>query len=200
MVEKCEAQAKELDLTLDVDGRYHAPKGVTFFEVTFYVGGQYVPFEFNFPQGSKSKVMIELSDLDVLKSIMKGYADLSHGKTWERDGKTFAYLYFAGYRSFEVVEAIEEYYANKPKISVGQAPEGKTQVTGKVLSFKAERTDYGVQTKMLVEFENGSKAYGSAPKGDYNKGDKILFKADFIRKENGFSFFKRPMLIAVAGE
>lgn len=199
MVEKYEAQAQELELTLDVDGRFHAPKGGVEFEGFFYIGGQYVPFEHNAPQGSQSKVMIEFNDFNALKDIMNGYATLSHGKTWERDNKTFTYLYFSGYRSFEVVQAIESYYADKAKSLVtGTAPMGKTQVVAKVLNLRVEMGAYGPQTKMLVEFEDGAKAFGTAPKGDYAVGDRITFKAEFERKDQAFSFFKRPSLVAGA--
>lgn len=196
MVKQYEAQAQALDLIKDVDGRFHAPKGGIEFEGLFYIGGQFVPFDYNAPQGSRSKAIIEANDFENIKNSLVGCSEISHGKTWQRDNKTFTYIYFSAFRAFEIVDAINLHYKNKPQeLKKGNSPEGKMKVTCLVINLSVELGFYGPIAKMLVEFEDGSRAFGTAPKGKYSVGDKITFKADFEKKDDSFSFFKRPTII-----
>ena len=207
MIDRLIKQAQELDATEDANGRFHAPTGGCFFEGKFYVGGEYLPFSLsgaisqNFPSNN-GKALIELNDFAMFQNLLKDYSDVSHGKTWERNGKTFCYIYFNGIQPSKMVRAIEKFYTDKqaqePKKVVGKSPEGKVEVVGTVLAFKSVEGFYGYTTKMLVELENGSKVFGTAPKGDYGQGDKIVFKGDFSVKEHGFSFFKRPKFMGKA--
>jgi hypothetical protein len=110
-------------------------------------------------------------------------------------------LISAGIQPQKVVNAIGNFYTkkeeSKPKKVVGNSPVGKVQIEGVVLSFKEVISHYGISLKMLVELENGSKVFGTAPKGEYRQGDKIAFKANFQQQEHGFSYFKRPKFIRV---
>ena len=153
------------------------------------------------PRSFNGKALIQFKDFDLFKAWLKDYSDVSHGKTWERDGETFCYIYFNGIEPSKMAMAIQKYYAdNAPKKEekiIGESPSGKMEITGKVLGFKEVQNYYGYSLKMLVELENGSKVFGTAPKGEYGQGDTIVFKADFSVKEHGFSFFKRPKFIRV---
>lgn len=203
LIDALRKQAKELNATEDAQGRFHAPSGGCFFDGTFYVGGEYLPFSYSgsLPKTHNGKALIEFNDFNMFKVWLKDYSDISHGKTWERDGKTFCYIYFNGIQPSKMTMAIEKYYADKaPKKEekiIGESPSGKMEIIGKVLGFKEIESYYGYSLKMLVELDNGSKVFGTAPKGEYGQGDKIAFKADFSVKEHGFSFFKRPKFIRV---
>jgi hypothetical protein len=192
--------SEKLNMTIDSQGRYHAPAGGCTFEGIHYLGGEYLPFEDSVLEVKPSKALIQFNDFESFKSVLKDYAP-SHGKTWEKNSVTFCYIYFSGYESGKIAKAIESYYANKTvdevKKIVGQSPEGKVEVTGTVLKLSFVDSRYGYATKMLVELENGSRVFGTAPQGDFGQGDKIVFKADFSVKEHGFSFFKRPKLLNV---
>jgi hypothetical protein len=97
-IKRHEAIADELEATRDVDGRYHAPSGGTYYEGTFYVGGQYLPMDDS--MGFKrlnGKVQIEADDLEEIKLAFNNYADVSTGGTWQRNGTTYCYAYFCRY-------------------------------------------------------------------------------------------------------
>ena len=85
-------------------------------------------------------------------------------------------------------------------------PEGRTTVTGVIVSIKAEETFYtysgGVTLKMLVETEEGFRLWGTMPRaleGNYNtvsaeEGDTVTFTATLTASDDDplFGFFKRP--------
>lgn len=88
----------------------------------------------------------------------------------------------------------------------GEAPEGRAEVTGKVLTIKVQEGFYGTQTKMLLKLDNNSKVWLTAPlafNGDgtaaYHAGDTITVRATFTRKAEDihFAFGKRPHFVKV---
>lgn len=82
----------------------------------------------------------------------------------------------------------------------GDAPEGRAEVTGQVLSIKGVEGFYGTQTKMLMKLENNSKVWLTAPgNGDYHRGDVIVVRATFERSndDKSFGFGKRPHFVKV---
>ena len=83
--------------------------------------------------------------------------------------------------------------AAEPK---GDAPSGRVQVTGTVLSTKTQEGDWGITTKMLVKLENNSKVWVTCPDG-VERGDTITFKATFevSKDDTSFAFGKRPILV-----
>ena len=201
-IKRHEAIADQLEATRDVDGRYHAPSGGTYYEGTFYIGGQYLPMDDSMGfKRMNGKVQIEANDIEEIREACKKYADIETGKSWQRNGTTYCYAYFCGIQPQKVVNAISNFYTkkeeSKPQKVVGQSPVGKVEVEGVILGFKEVISHYGISLKMLVELDNGSKVFGTAPKGQYGQGDKILFKANFQEQEHGFSFFKRPKFIRV---
>lgn len=85
----------------------------------------------------------------------------------------------------------------------GMAPDGRTTVTGKILSLKWYGGYYGETLKMLVELENKSRIFCTVPARDadtgkplavtLNVGDVVTVKATFTRKDDpSFSIGKRP--------
>lgn len=87
----------------------------------------------------------------------------------------------------------------------GDAPRGRCKVTGTVVSIKTvpgynwNTTDY----KMVVKFDNGSRAYGSIPAAISHvvRDDVVTFTAEFMAPTDGasdFAFYKRPTKASVA--
>ncbi len=94
--------------------------------------------------------------------------------------------------------------ATKPP--AGPAPVGKVKVQGVVACTKFQASDFGDVHKMLVVFDNGSKAWGTVPSTlptmDPNaplKGSRVEFTADFTAKDGDptFAFYKRPSKASV---
>lgn len=81
----------------------------------------------------------------------------------------------------------------------GDAPTGRTTVTGIVVSIK-EQEGYleGTTTfKMLVKLDNNAKVWATAPAG-VERGMRVTFKATFTvsNDDKSFAFGKRPTLIS----
>jgi hypothetical protein len=82
------------------------------------------------------------------------------------------------------------------------APEGRVEVTGKVLSVKEydgpsfSRYDSGVIYRMLVEDDRGFRVFGSVPSSIHSveRGQRVSFVAALSPKPEDptFAFFKRP--------
>lgn len=104
----------------------------------------------------------------------------------------------------EVEEKINNYVE---PIAAGPAPRGKQTVEGTIVGFKsAEGYMPGTTvTKMMIQFENGSKAYGTCPASlemdqAVNKGTRVQFSANFEAPRDGaedMAFFKRPIKAVV---
>lgn len=92
-------------------------------------------------------------------------------------------------------------YAAKPKaIEVkGNAPTGRTEVKGEVLSTKIQSGQWGDTLKMLVKLENNSRVWVSVPSGSgVGRGDRIVVKATWepSKDDKSFGFGSRPTLIS----
>ena len=83
--------------------------------------------------------------------------------------------------------------ANEPK---GDAPTGRVEVTGRVLSVQVRENGFGLVTKMLLKLENNSKVWVTAPAG-VEAGTTITVRATFeqSRDDRSFGFGKRPHLV-----
>ena len=79
----------------------------------------------------------------------------------------------------------------------GDAPEGRVEVTGEVLSLSERETDFGFVTKALIKLANNSKVWLTAPRGDFERGDVITVRATFERSrdDRSFGFGKRPHFV-----
>lgn len=80
---------------------------------------------------------------------------------------------------------------------VGPAPEGRQEVTGKIIKLTWKHGDYGSSLKATMILDNGSKVYLTVPRkfeDDVNVGDYFTVKASFevSRKDPHFSFGSRP--------
>jgi hypothetical protein len=76
-----------------------------------------------------------------------------------------------------------------------RAPEGRCEVTGLVVALKLVESDFGCSTKCLVDFGNGTRAWGTYPStATGGKGDRVRFRASFevSQKDALFAFYKRP--------
>ena len=76
------------------------------------------------------------------------------------------------------------------------APEGRVVITGTVLSFKWQGSDYGDVLKMLVQDDRGFRVWGSVPASldDAERESRISFTATVSQsdRDTKFGFFKRP--------
>lgn len=82
----------------------------------------------------------------------------------------------------------------------GDAPEGRVEVTGEVLSVQERETHFGFVTKMLVKLGNNSKVWVTVPSGSgIERGDMATFKATFERSrdDKSFAFGSRPFIVNV---
>jgi hypothetical protein len=74
------------------------------------------------------------------------------------------------------------------------APEGRLEIAGEILSVKEYDSDFGRVTKILIKC-GGYKAFGTAPAAvvaDVERGDHISLTATLKPKERGFATFSRP--------
>jgi len=80
------------------------------------------------------------------------------------------------------------------KDNAGEAPEGRCEIRGKVVSFKTYDSAFGTVQKFLIELENGSKVFMTVPSSLewVDKGDVVKLTATFERKERTFAVGKRP--------
>lgn len=105
--------------------------------------------------------------------------------------------------------------ANAPQEIAGDAPQGRADITGIIISTKLQDGDFGTSTKMMVKLANnakvwcsvpsalftdldemGRKAYGPDFTGSYKnlRGCRVDLRATWTRKDgdNTFAFGKRP--------
>ncbi|AHY25057.1 hypothetical protein AVV36_gp095 [Pectobacterium bacteriophage PM2] len=218
-----ESLDKIIEPTWGKDDRPHAPFDGYLWEnevgeIAEYHGGSYLPYVTEFDRMDKpeydgdhgwwklrltSEMLTELC----LLSSSTGYIEVqSPYKTWDlEDGTKVVMAKVRAHTkilnkiqdiSTDIFNAIyEKLNANK-----GIAPEGKINVTGRVVSVKTFDDFYGVVSKMTVRLENGSTAYGTLPKCvplDY-RGD-ISFTAKFTQavNDNTHSFYKNPSKVEI---
>ena len=83
-----------------------------------------------------------------------------------------------------------------------RAPEGRVAVEGAVVSTKWVESDFGGAYKALVDFGNGTRAYGTLPSSSdqVERGSRVSFTATFevSAKDPLFAFYKRPTKWVVA--
>ena len=76
------------------------------------------------------------------------------------------------------------------------APEGRIVITGIVLAFKLQSSQFGDTPKMLVQDDRGFRVWGSVPKSldDAERENRITFTATVTASDRDakFGFFKRP--------
>lgn len=76
------------------------------------------------------------------------------------------------------------------------APEGRIAITGIVLAFKLQSSQFGDTLKMLVQDDRGFRVWGSVPKSldDAERENRITFTATVTASDRDakFGFFKRP--------
>lgn len=79
------------------------------------------------------------------------------------------------------------------------APEGKLEIVGKVLSLKTTNSDWGMVVKMLVEHESGYKVWSTVPAAiNPDKGDVVKFTATLKRSQDPkFAYASRPSKASV---
>lgn len=87
------------------------------------------------------------------------------------------------------------------KDAAGPVPTGRVTVTGEVVGMKTVEGprfsyhDSGLQTKLIIKLENGSKVYGNRFES-LEKGDKVKFTASIepSKDDPKFGFYKRPVV------
>lgn len=99
--------------------------------------------------------------------------------------------------------------------AAGPLPRGRMDVEGVVLSFKDQKSQFGMTLKMLVKLDDGRKLYGTVPlalMGEWDDqgersnfaevGSRVRFSATVEPSgdDPAFGFFKRPTGASVVGE
>jgi hypothetical protein len=200
------------------DDRPHAPFDGYLWEnelgeVEAYGGGQYLPYveeldRFDKPEYTGDHGWWKLRLTFNMYLELKAFSCIEMRKpykTWDLGETRVGMVEVRAHK--RILEAIQEnskkwfddYYASL-NASKGEAPEGKVEVSGTVVSVKTYEDYYGVVSKMMVRLENGATVYGSLPKAvpiDYR--GKITFKANFTRAKDDMthSFFKRPSSVTM---
>lgn len=85
--------------------------------------------------------------------------------------------------------------AAEPK---GDAPSGRVEVKGEVLSLKEVFSDFGMTLKMVLKLENGARCYISAPaRYDIKRGDHVHIRGTFevSKDDKSFAWGSRPHMI-----
>ena len=80
----------------------------------------------------------------------------------------------------------------------GDAPSGRTDVTGVVLSIKEQESDFGLVRKMLVKLDNNAKVWCTVPGGcGAERNARITIRATWTpsQDDKSFAFGSRPMII-----
>lgn len=127
-------------------------------------------------------------------------------KEWTLEDGTFALM--AEVRAHKnILSAIQDAskvwfddYYESLKATKGEAPVGKVEVTGVIVSVKDWMDMYGPVVKMTVKLANGATAYGSLPKCvPMDHRGEITFTATFTQAPNDttHSFFKRPSKVEI---
>lgn len=83
--------------------------------------------------------------------------------------------------------------AAEPK---GDAPSGRVEVTGTVLTVKEQESQWGIAFKMLLKLANNSKVWLTCTDSSIQRGDTVTVKATFevSRDDKSFAFGKRPIV------
>jgi hypothetical protein len=85
--------------------------------------------------------------------------------------------------------------AAEPK---GDAPSGRTEVTGTVLSMKEHENAFGFTMKMTLKLTNGARVWVTAPGSEsLEKGDVVTLRATWTpsKDDKSFAFGSRPHLV-----
>lgn len=83
----------------------------------------------------------------------------------------------------------------------GDAPTGRVEVTGTVLSTKIQEGQFGSTLKMLVKLANNSRVWVSVPRKEtIERGNTVRFTATFTlsKDDKSFAFGSRPTVHAVS--
>lgn len=206
------------------DGRPHAPFDGYMWEdirtgnIESYGGGQYLPYtddfdDINKPEytGDNGFYYIKMTEEMLQAFEEKEYAymfSVNKGSFYQLGGsmvtsvKLYAPKYVltlaADYSNAEIARLKE-----LEKLTKGEAPEGRVDITGQVVSTKVVDGYYGVSIKCLIKLENGATVWGSLPgKLHVDFRGKINMTATFERKadDSTHAYFKRPKLWSFEGE
>lgn len=94
------------------------------------------------------------------------------------------------------LKALAKFVPEETKDEVTPVPEGRHQVTGRIVSTRWVQGYRDEVLKMLVEDDQGYRVWGSMPKAlwEADAGDRVQFTAalEQSRDDRGFGFFKRP--------
>ena len=110
---------------------------------------------------------------------------------------------FAFYVSEQAIKATQrQQEEDKRRASAIDVPEGKIDISGKIVGVKYQENMFGGSFKMIVEAKEGFKIFGTIPNSFMEmvesmydlKGKSVSFSATLERSENDnkFGFFKRP--------
>lgn len=180
----CPAWAETSDLYRK--GEYLPEPEVEFGEQDYKPGFKYPSY----------RVTLLASDAHLLANSEQYFCEIEMGrKSWIDGDFEFCNVFIRGGNfAKQLSDAIAQKYT-LPESKKGDAPVGKSVVTGQIVKIKPVETMYGRQYKMMVKLDNGATVWGTLPAflSESNEGDTVTFKATFEASDKpSHAFFKRP--------
>lgn len=186
-----------IEPTVDVDGRLHAPLDGYQSECGHvFRKGQYIPMKTDQYSGTE-RLKVRVRGEQFINSLKADDAFSDNlGSTWiDANSVMTCNLYISGIaHGFtksveEAVKRVQDSYNIEIK---EHTLDGKVAVTGKVIGFWQKHSEYGVQEGFNVTLDNDGATYsGTLPKAlwESKEGDTVSFTANF---SEGSKYFKRP--------
>lgn len=165
-----------------------------------------------------------VSEWDQLSSETKSVISITKSRPFYVNGQDYSYLNLSECPA-DILSAIEDYLMGDiyklQRLAEERAEseraerdatheagedveEGRVVITGQVLAFKWQSSNYGDTLKMLVQDDRGFRVWGSVPAGldDAERNSRISFTATVQQsdKDSKFGFFKRPAKAVVLEE
>lgn len=197
-------EANYKGVTVDVNGRLHAPYDGYQVNAKSYHKGEFIDMETNddifSEKGTfKGKVKINVDDFDTIATIIdsRSYGEASKGKSWNENGVEVCYIYLiVTFKS--VISIIEKVVKNtieeKEPVFV---EDGKQTIVVKLVKIETNyfHNKYYTSSQNVATFvtEDGAIVKGTLPKSveDAEEGSIIEFTATFTKKQF-CSIYKRP--------
>lgn len=196
-------------VTVDVDGRLHAPYDGYERNGKYYRKGEFV--EMNLDDSDlpikgrfKGKVKINHDLFEGIKDLItnNGYGECSCGKTWDQDGQNVCYLYFDVFFKSVISIIKKEASFNAVKEEPVFLDEGKLTVTAKLVKVETNvfHNKYNTSVREVATFvtDNGAILKGTLPKAleDVEMGTMVEFTATFERSKF-CNVYKRPSKVKI---
>lgn len=194
------------DVTVDINGRLHAPYDGYTVNAKHYRKGEFIDMEINdgdlpVKDYFKGKIKILVKDFDIIKEIIekRSYGYCKKGQSWtDTNGNEICYLYLEVFFKSHI-SIVEDAVKNSiPETKIVFVEEGKHSIVAKLIKIETkfyQITNNLANTSFVGVFvtEAGAIVRGTLAKAIENAeiGDLVEFTATFENKTS-CSVFKRP--------